>query len=226
MAFSSERNAFVKWFIGLYGPKLHYFLSSLSASGGCKGASFVPVHRYGHGRAHLMGKFCIVAGKERAGSGNDQYNYKDQYNYFGGKVERRGSSLDEQMSVVAETLFDETLEELGLVLRPFPEGSYHDIFLCGPSIVFVTIITGISGTWWNKVVQDRKARNPSLAWKYQEMSSIEHIPVDEIASRKDLSKYIRDTANYLTHWIVSNWDLIGTRGIGLSYFGDTYGVTL
>lgn len=220
MAFSSERNAFAKWFIDLYGPKLHYFLSSLSASGGCKGASFVPVHRYGYGRAHLMGKFCIVAGKERAGC------YKDQYNYFGGKVERRGSSLDEQMHVVAETLFDETLEELGLVLKPFPAGSYHDIFLCGPSINLVTIITGISGTWWNKVVQDRTTRNPSLSWKYQEMSSIEHIPVDEVASRKDLSEYIRETANYLTHWIVSNWDLIGTRSIGLSYFRDTHGVTL
>ena len=48
-------------------------------------------------------------------------------------------------------------------------------------------MTGVNRGAWNTTMTDPKR---STAWKYQEMDAIEHIPVESILGRGDLSSYV------------------------------------
>ncbi len=156
-----------------------------------KGVSLAPVHQYGAGRPELIGKTCVVLGRERAGV------YTGLFNFFGGKLEVAdwtGMTLEARAEAVAMTLFDEVAEELGIFLNPeFLLRSLVAVTKKGPSIIFWNHITGISRGAWSAIMADPFRRS---AWKFQEMDVIEHVPVDTIATRADLSVYVKETVEH------------------------------
>ena len=155
-----------------------------------KGVSFVPIHRYGTGRAELVDKICVVLGKERGGV------YKDRYNFFGGKLEKSWSDsipwptvpTAEKVLWILLTLFDEVAEEFGIMLEPedFIK-SCVSVTRHGASLVFWCHMTGVNRGTWTTIMADPKRKT---LWKYQEMDAIEHIPVESILGRGDLSSYV------------------------------------
>jgi hypothetical protein len=195
MSYSELKNDFVSktmvWFMSS-----HSFVDVMYEE--IKGVSFVPIHRYGVGRAELEDKVCVVLGKERAGI------YKDKYNFFGGKMEKTWNhgcpwetvSTKEKVECVLGTLFDETAEEFGIMLdfEKFTK-SCVSITRHGVSVVFWCHIVGVNRSAWTGIMSDPKR---STAWKYQEMDAIEHVPVSSILDRLDLSSYVRELAGKAT----------------------------
>jgi 8-oxo-dGTP pyrophosphatase MutT (NUDIX family) len=143
------------------------------------GVSFVPIHVYGVGRAHLQGKPCVVLGKERGG------RYKDMLNFFGGKTTDKGTGTNPYD--VALALYEEVFEELGIVLTP--ELFFKSLVKVAPkscgrhgnTLMFFCHITSINRASWNKQMKARQGVK-GLPWKYQEMSEIEHVPIDSIGA--------------------------------------------
>ena len=187
MSYSDKKEHFVELVIAWFVSSL-FFVDAIYEE--VKGVSFVPVHRYGAGRAELIDKVCVVLGKERDGI------YKDKYNFFGGKLEKSWSNIlhwglvptKEKVHCIISTLFDEVAEEFGIILEPeeFIK-SCLSVTRHGPSLVFWCHMVGVNRADWNAIMSDPKR---TTAWKYQEMSAIEHIPVDSLLSRMDLSIYV------------------------------------
>jgi 8-oxo-dGTP pyrophosphatase MutT (NUDIX family) len=153
-------------------------MTRLAAGRKVYGVSLVPIHVYGVGRPELVGKKCMVLGKERAGI------YTDKFNFFGGKV-------DDKAGPLADVLFEETYEEFGVILTPdLFRRSLVSRFAVpvndGVSLLFVCHITGISQRWWNQHVLSRGTHVP---WNFQEMSAIEHVPIE--APTVDISDYVQ-----------------------------------
>ena len=146
------------------------------------GVSFVPLHMYANGDAALVGKPCVVLGKERGGV------YTGQLNFVGGRIE--DNDMRYRGEDVAKVLFEEVYEELHLVLNPRLFGDmllkvltvpYGD----GVSLVFVVNLKGVSrGVWGAEHSARVKARVP---WKFVEMNCIEHVPLTELTTRSDMS---------------------------------------
>ena len=152
------------------------------------GVSIVPIHIYSGEDEKLTGKACVVLGKERDGI------YTDKFNFFGGKVEVK-DGCESKIECICSSLFDEAYEEMGYILTAAKfEKSIVKVlqtdFSNGSSLLFICHLTGISRTKWKDVIQDR-LKNKYLEWKYQEMSEIEHIAIEDIQLRKDISLYVK-----------------------------------
>jgi len=155
------------------------------------GVSFIPVHLYARGDASLIGKYCVVLGKERGGV------YLDKFNFFGGKTDDKVNGGKLSGKDVAQVLFEEVYEELHIALTPFTfaEALLDCIvvpFGKGVSLVFVVHVKGLSRGIWETEHKDRKkSRAP---WKFVEMSAIEHIPISSLKGHPMVSKFVADIA--------------------------------
>jgi hypothetical protein len=152
------------------------------------GVSIAPIHIYTGENDYLLGKACIVLGKERDGI------YRDKFNFFGGKVEDK-SGCQNEIDCIATTIFEEAFEEMGYILdaKNFEKSIVKIIqtdFNRGSSVIFVCHITGISRNKWLHIMSER-LKDKYLEWKYQEMSEIEHIAIEDIQLRKDISIYVK-----------------------------------
>lgn len=151
------------------------------------GVSFVPLHMYAQGDPTLVGNHCVVLGKERDGV------YTGKLNFVGGKIEDKNMKYSGED--VAKVLFDEVYEELHLVLFP---SLFGDMLLKvltvpfgdGVSLVFVVHLVGISRGVWDKEHVARKQCN--APWKFVEFDCIEHVPLNGLMKRHDVSKYVRN----------------------------------
>lgn len=153
------------------------------------GVSLVPIHLYARGDKSMVGKHCVVLGKERGGP------YMNQFNFFGGKIDDKASMKKfASAEDVAKVLFEEVYEELHVALSPT---EFKKVLLkClslpfgnGVSLVFVVHIKGLSrGNW----VDEHDARIASnVDWKYVEMNAIEHCPLDTLSTMKGVSKFVK-----------------------------------
>lgn len=167
----------------------HYIEDNIELNQKIYGISVAPLHIYGVADSKLTGLPCVVLGRERDGI------YTDKLNFFGGKFGDKNLEGLTKAESIATVLFEEMLEEMGYILNSkcFEKSivkiltpSIYD----GVSLVFLCHITGISREKWKEIMTDR-LKDDSLEWKYQEMSQIEHVPVEEISSRKDLSVYVK-----------------------------------
>lgn len=155
-----------------------------------RGVSFVPVHRYGSGGSDsaLVGKPCVVLGKERCGP------YGGKLNFIGGKIE--DPNMRYRGEDIAKILFDEVLEEFHIALTTSFYNSIlkvHTVpFGDGVSLVFVVHLVGISRGVWAKEHAARLAAK--VPWKFVEFDSIEHVPLEELAHREDVSDYVSGLA--------------------------------
>ena len=163
----------------------------------CLGVSAPIMHKYMRGEQALLGKICLVAGKERL---HNVQSFDNAFNLFGGKVERTPVELTTKanMMLALETLYDEVYEEFGVSLTPeLFERALIDTecisYGSGFTAIFYLHITGISRKWWsdlhglytddgNMIVKKGKrlTLNPNLPWPYVEMSCIEHLPVNAL----------------------------------------------
>jgi len=163
--------------------------SNIDLSKKVYGVSIVPLHIYSGDNEYLLGKPCIVLGKERDGI------YTNQFNFFGGKVEESKNECESKLECISTTIFDEALEEMGYILTPekFEKSVVKIIsneFNKGISVIFICHINGISRFKWSEIISDR-FKNSELEWRYQEMSEIEHVPIEDIQTRKDTSLYVK-----------------------------------
>jgi hypothetical protein len=161
------------------------------------GVSFVPIHLYARGDPNLIGKYCVVVGKERGGI------YTDKFNFFGGKMDDKIGGGRVTGMDVAQVLFEEVYEELHIALTPF--GFKNALLDCiqvpyanGVSLVFVVHVKGLSRGVWDKEHQQRE--NSRASWKYVEMSAIEHIPVASLIGNPKVSKFVADFAPKLAEY--------------------------
>lgn len=154
------------------------------------GVSFVPIHLYANGEPTLVGKPCVVLGKERAGVFNKQLNF------VGGAVEDKAMMY--RGEDVAKVLFDEVLEELHFALTPSLFGDMlvkvlQAPFRDGVSLMFVVHLKGLSRGAWNK---EHNARVQSKTpWKFVEFDSIEHVPLERLMIDSGLSAYVQKMAS-------------------------------
>ena len=150
------------------------------------GVSFVPIHTYARGDAPLIGKTCVVLGKERGGV------YANKLNFFGGKMSDKTGKFCTGRDV-SQVLFEEVYEELHIALSPSEFGKalvncYQIPYNNGVSLVFVVHVTGISRSVWEKEHNQRVKSN--VSWKFAEMSAIEHVPIDELHKYNNLSQFV------------------------------------
>lgn len=152
------------------------------------GVSLAPICIYDNPESLNDGKACIALGRERDGI------YEGKFNFFGGKLENKyGQSKEEE---IANTLFDETLEEMGIILTPktFEKsvlGVITPQIYDGYTIIFVSHIIGLSNEMWQNVMKKRYEIT-NLEWKYQEMSEIDIIAIEDIQINYDsISKFVR-----------------------------------
>lgn len=180
-SFDKERNLFIKNF-------KEYVENNVDLNNKYYGVSFAPISIYNSPDSEKDGLACIVLGKERDGI------YTDKFNFFGGKLDEN-EEFSKAENICA-TLFNEVLEECGFILEAdkfekcIVDILYNPIYN-GFSLIFVCHITGLSRKLWKSVMEKRQSI-PDLEWKYQEMSEIDHIPIEEIQIRTDdISKYVR-----------------------------------
>jgi hypothetical protein len=152
------------------------------------GVSLAPICIYDNIESDKNGKACIVLGRERDGIN------KNMFNFFGGKIEKDLYETKEES--IAGTIFDEVLEELGVILTPktfersIIKFLYTQIY-DGYSIIIVSHIIGLSNEKWQDVMSKR-LNIENLEWKYQEMSEIDIIAIEDIQINfKNVSKYVR-----------------------------------
>jgi hypothetical protein len=149
------------------------------------GVSIAPVFIEKNGDAYM------TLGKERAGENIDKFNY------FGGKVSDKDKETLETLSeLISHVLFEETFEEMGYVLTPEIINSIVDVietdYANGISLIFVCNIGKMDEKKWSDIMYKRR-ENPDLPWRYEEMSEIQHILVETIPSRRDVSKYVKNS---------------------------------
>ena len=207
-----DKVKFVNWL----SPKLRKILVDMKHD--VKGVSIVPIDRH-----HFKNNPSIVLGKERAGI------YRNQFNFFGGKAESKGTTLNEKCRIVAETLFDETLEELGLILNENLEKCNPYIIIHKQSILFLVFIKNLDKDWWLELMKRRREMNPNLYWKYQEMSKIEFVPILDIINqqnRDEVSNYVKETINEIAGVFAHSEKEMNSWEVDKQVFKDTYNLTL
>ena len=177
------------------------------------GVSFVPIHKYVGGDPALVGKTCVVLGKEK-GKQSVAFNY---YNFFGGKVvDKVKQNGHISGKVVARILFEEVYEELHIALKPvqfkkayleylfFPYIEWKNGIIAkdGFSLVFLVHVSGLSRSIWN---EEHTIRLKSgVPWKYREMSEIIHYPIETLKTYPtDVSAFVKNTVQYLEKYINS-----------------------
>lgn len=140
------------------------------------------------GRARLRGKTCVILGKETRGS------KKDKWNIFGGSMDACHFPDPAQASLpwedvpaaakrhaVAAALFDETVEEAGLVLTP---KLFNKAFLgvwahaAGETMYFALHVSDLRRKWWAGIMDD--PRREELPKCFRDMKEVEHFPVEDI----------------------------------------------
>lgn len=176
------------------------------------GVSFIPIHLYARGDKSMVGKHCVVLGKERGGP------YMDQFNFFGGKMDDKASGRFASGKDVAKVLFEEVYEELHIALNPkeFDKVLLRCLSLPygnGVSLVFVVHVKGLSRSSWTEENDARVASN--VAWKFQEMSAIEHFPLDTLSQATGVSKFVKIVTPMLKDCI---WLLNNNKGVHVSKF--------
>jgi 8-oxo-dGTP pyrophosphatase MutT (NUDIX family) len=158
------------------------------------GVSFVPIHLYARGDASLIGKKCVVLGKERGGI------YANKLNFFGGKTSDKTKRFCTG-SDVAQVLFEEVYEELHIALSPCEFGNalikcFTIPYEAGVSLVFVVHVTGLSRSVWEK--EHTKRQQSNAPWKFVEMSAMEHVPIDELQKQSCLSHFVELVAHNIS----------------------------
>lgn len=149
------------------------------------GVSIVPIFLDSKGDAYM------TLGKERDGENINKFNY------FGGKVSDKDSDNLETLSeLISHVLFEETFEEMGYVLTSEIINSIVDVietdYANGISLIFVCNLGKMDEKKWCDIMYKRR-ENPDLPWRYEEMSEIQHILVENIPSRRDVSKYVKNS---------------------------------
>lgn len=138
------------------------------------GVAFLPLHFYYNPGYPNNNKWCIVLGKERAGS------YAGFYNFIGGA----GDKGEKERT----TLNREVTEELGLVLNDeLVRKCLIGRIRVKRTSLFGCHVTGLSSRKWHKMMQARG----NCSWELQEMSDIQHFPVAELNSNPHISPYVR-----------------------------------
>jgi len=140
------------------------------------GVAFLPIHRYYNPGHRNHNKWCIVLGRERAGS------YAGAYNFIGGA----GSAGESERT----SLFREVEKELGLVLNEnlLRICLIERVRVKGTSF-FGSYITGISSRKWHAMMHACKHKH--LAWEFQEMDDIQSFPICELSFNSQISSYVR-----------------------------------
>lgn len=203
-----DKIKFVEWL----SPKLRKILENIKYD--VKGVSIVPIDRH-----HFKNNPSLVLGRERAGV------YRNKFNFFGGKTESRGRFLDDKCRIVAETLFDETFEELGLVLNENLEKCNPYIIMHKQSVLFLVFIKNINKQWWLDLMEHRKELNDNLKWKYQEMNEIEFVPILDIINQQnkdEVSDYVKETVDEIAGVFAHPDKEITSWEIDKKFFKDTY----
>lgn len=138
------------------------------------GVALVPIHCYYNPGHHLHGKVCVVLAREIAGS------YAGKLNFIGGSAKEHGMNG-------WQTLCYESEEELGLPMSaPMLEKSILGHVRYSGSLVIGAHITGLSARKWAAMQMKRRG----LSHKFNELTEIVHVPVDQLYSMYDLSDYV------------------------------------
>lgn len=163
------------------------------------GTSLIPLHVYAlPSNPSLYRKTCVVLGKERAG------RYTGQFNLFGGAVSDKstGRQFSDRKVLLLTVLWEEVLEEMGVELtaEKFVSSVIGLIYVPIPntnlvSVGFICHITGISANGLTQMMTKRASSG--LEWKYQEMSSAAHFPLDTLATDSRVSEYVNTVLSYL-----------------------------
>lgn len=193
MNINTPKNNFVKR-IG------KFFLKNINLKNKIYGVSIVPI-------SIKNGNQLMTLGKERDGI------FTNMFNYFGGKIEDkisdlyddidktntfRDHSLERRSQILAEVLFEETYEEMGIVLTPryFKRcvlGCIEHPYSDGVSLIFPCHITDITPNVWYDIIINRFDMYNFLPWNLQEMSEIDNLSVkefDRLYERNKLSTYV------------------------------------
>lgn len=177
-----------------------FFLKNINLKNKVYGISIAPICYYNN-------EPSITLGYERDGV------FTGMYNYFGGKIEDkindlyddidktnsfRSHTLERRSQILAEVLFEETYEEMGIILTPryfkrcvlgVIEHPYSD----GVSLIFPCHISEVSPKVWQNVILNRFDTYKFLPWNLQEMSKIDNIKlkdIDKLYERNKLSTYV------------------------------------
>jgi hypothetical protein len=139
------------------------------------GVAFLAFHEYYNPGHSNHGKLCLVLGKERAGS------YAGAFNFIGGSAKGHSGEMG--------ALKGEVAEELGLILNEsdLSRSLIERVRARGTSF-YGCAVSGLSERKWQQMMA---ARGYSLDWKYQELETIRHFPVDELAFSHEISSYVR-----------------------------------
>lgn len=177
-----------------------------------KGVSIIPIHRYYNPGSRKHGKTCVILGRERGGS------YAGKFNFIGGRIDGHADNP-------WITLFEETVEELGIELNyeDFKKSVIGYCFINFPrtvrspsgvkrTLVFFVHILGISTAAYDTMYALRKMQ--FCPWQFVEMDVLAHMPINELRSRSDLSDFVLENIAELEKRAKSlpNW------GIHVSYF--------
>ncbi len=177
-----------------------FFLDNVNLSQKIYGVSIVPICMKDKTPA-------MTLGYERDGV------FMNIFNYFGGKLEDkindlydsiddgntfRKHSVEKRSRILAEVLFEETYEELGIVLTPryFKRcllGCIEHPYRDGVSLIFPCHITDISAKIWKDIIINRFDTYKFLPWNLQEMSKIDTLKVkdfDKLYEKNKISSYV------------------------------------
>jgi 8-oxo-dGTP pyrophosphatase MutT (NUDIX family) len=139
------------------------------------GVAFLAFHVYYNPGHPNHGKLCIVLGQEKAGS------YAGFFNFIGGSSHGHGNEMN--------ALKGEVSEELGLVLNQEDlSQSLIDRVKVKGTAFYGCAISGLSERKWNQMMN---LRGKNIDWKYQELATIRHFPIDELANSPHISTYVR-----------------------------------
>ena len=177
-----------------------FFLKNINLKNKVYGVSIAPI-------CLINNEPSLTLGRERDGI------FVNMFNYFGGKIEDkindlyddidktnsfRSHTLERRSQILAEVLFEETYEELGIVLTPryFKQcvlGVVEHAYSDGVSLIFPCHIMDISPKVWVDIINERFDAYKFVPWNLQEMSKIETFKIKEFDSlyeRNKLSTYV------------------------------------
>ena len=155
-----------------------------------KGVALAPVYQYSlTGHSHrLHGKLCVFLGRERSG------RYRGKLNFFGGKVGFGEAPMEALMREVAEEmcvkLTPEALDRCVVETQLIPRyGWFAEEYFT--LLVFVHI-TGIRCKVWSDIAKERQRHH--VAYALREVTEVLHMPIEDIAARRDVSSYVTENA--------------------------------
>ncbi len=183
------------------------------------GVSFAPIYRDGE-------TVRITLGREETGP------FRNQLNFFGGALfedislaKRPYTSLQRAL-VIADTFFDEVLEEAGYLLTfeawrasflDVLEIPYQDTI----SLVFVHHMTGMNPETWGAIIDERftKYKGGHLPYRFREMTDVSDL--DILDPEESPSRFVNSAIEQLRAIVLpeeepfSFGDLEDTRGYWL-----------